>query len=106
MVSGKVVTEVVEMRRLLSKRTFGLICAGLLVFFLTAQISIFQVTLHVGDSGVTFSLRQQTTVRIFNEAHTFLNGRSYKLYISQVIIVLWHYTIGIDTFVPSEVRGL
>ncbi|KAJ7372831.1 Alpha-1,6-mannosylglycoprotein 6-beta-N-acetylglucosaminyltransferase A [Desmophyllum pertusum] len=61
------------MRRLLSKRTFGLICAGLLVFFLTAQISIFQVTLHVGDSGVTFSLRQQTTVRIFNEAHTFLN---------------------------------
>ncbi len=65
------------MRRLISKETGLLILAGFTLFFLMAQISIFQVSFHVGDSSVTFSHGERTTARLFPETRAFVNGKSY-----------------------------
>ncbi|XP_078364223.1 alpha-1,6-mannosylglycoprotein 6-beta-N-acetylglucosaminyltransferase A-like [Oculina patagonica] len=61
------------MRRLISKETGLLILAGFTLFFLMAQISIFQVSFHVGDSSVTFSHGERTTARLFPETRAFVN---------------------------------
>ena len=64
------------MRRLFSKETVVLIFAGFTLFFFTAQISIFQVTFHVGDSGVTFIHREQTVAKLIHGTRAFVVGKS------------------------------
>ena len=66
-------------KRFITKRTFGLISAGLALFFLTIQIVIFQATSYVGDCKVTFIDGEQTNERLFHEAHVFVDGKSYEL---------------------------
>lgn len=69
------------MKRLLSKEAILLIFAGFTLLFLTAQISVFQVTVHVRDSSVfvSFSHEEQTTTRLFNESRPFVGGKSCKV---------------------------